>query len=172
MDDIEFAVTNFTNIDDSSLFSTCVDKIEEAIVYIPDTILKTLLVDNNEININGDTEIQVSEAENFTGFLDLSYFIDYLDPNFFLFENTITDLTGIEAFKNIVGLDFTDNQYFGTFDFSNNTELTELNLASNSFSEINVSQNTKLTSLDVRSSPLKSLDVTELAELELSLIHI
>jgi len=61
---------------------------QEPIVNIPDLTFKAYLVFNPEINTNGDTEIQVSEAEAFTGEIDVS-------------QKNISDLTGIEAFVNI-----------------------------------------------------------------------
>ena len=39
-------------------------------VYIPDANFKAYLVGNSDINTNGDTEIQLSEASAFTGTID------------------------------------------------------------------------------------------------------
>ncbi|MDG0972550.1 MAG: hypothetical protein P8O07_00170 [Crocinitomicaceae bacterium] len=54
-------------------------------VNIPDANFKAYLVGNAQINTNGDTEIQVSEANAFGGTIDCS-------------SQNISDLTGIEAF--------------------------------------------------------------------------
>ncbi|WP_299129034.1 LamG-like jellyroll fold domain-containing protein [uncultured Winogradskyella sp.] len=59
------------------------------IVTIPDADFKSYLVGNTAINTNGDNEIQVTEANSFTG---------YIDPF------SVSDWTGIEAFTNAVGL--------------------------------------------------------------------
>ena len=61
------------------------------IVNIPDAIFKSRLVNNPAINTNADTEIQVSEANAFTGEINVN-------------DSGVGDLTGIEAFIN---LDFT-----------------------------------------------------------------
>jgi hypothetical protein len=42
------------------------------IVNIPDANFKAALVANTNININSDTEIQVSEASSFTGAISVS----------------------------------------------------------------------------------------------------
>ena len=51
-------------------------------VNIPDAKFKEVLVANSAININGDSEIQVSEAVGFSGSLDVS-------------ELGISDMTGL-----------------------------------------------------------------------------
>jgi hypothetical protein len=60
-------------------------------VNIPDPNFKAYLVGNTAINTNADTEIQVSEAQAFTGNIDCQNL-------------NIADLTGIEAFTNITHL--------------------------------------------------------------------
>jgi hypothetical protein len=57
----------------------------EKIVNIPDANFKAYLVGNTNINTNGDTEIQVSEAAAFNGGINCGWM-------------NIADLTGIEAF--------------------------------------------------------------------------
>lgn len=41
-------------------------------VYIPDSSFKAALVSNSSINTNGDGEIQVTEAQVFSGIIDVS----------------------------------------------------------------------------------------------------
>ena len=60
-------------------------------VYIPDANFKSYLVGNPEINTNGDTEIQVSEASAFDGLISCGF-------------QNISDLTGIEAFTTVTSL--------------------------------------------------------------------
>jgi hypothetical protein len=48
------------------------------IVHIPDANFKAALVGNGEINTNGDDEIQVSEAEAYSGSLDVSSYLGIL----------------------------------------------------------------------------------------------
>ena len=66
-------------------------------VTIPDVIFKNYLVNNASINTNADTEIQVSEANSFTGIIDC-------------FNLSISDMTGIESFINLTQLKFAYNQ--------------------------------------------------------------
>lgn len=87
------------------------------------------------IDTNGDGEIQNSEA----------LIIDYLDVSIHNpTENSIFDITGIEAFTNIV----------------------ELNFDGNSISTLNISSLLKLKRLRCRSNQLTSLDFTGLQDLE------
>lgn len=44
---------------------------QEEIVYIPDEKLKNWLLNQDEINTNGDDEIQVSEAISYTGHIGI-----------------------------------------------------------------------------------------------------
>jgi Leucine-rich repeat (LRR) protein len=94
-------------------------------VYIPGANFKAYLVGNWLININNDPEIQVSEANSFSGSLDCS-------------SQNIYDLTGIEAFTALTYLDCSNNQITG-LNVSNNTALTYL-----------YCQDNQLTSLDSR----------------------
>ena len=93
-------------------------------VNIPDVNFKALLTSNTSINTSGDTEIQVTEATAFTGLIDAS-------------SQGIRNLTGIEAF----------------------TQLTGLNCSNNLLSRLYVSQNTALTSLNCQNNSLVSLNI-------------
>ena len=61
------------------------------IVNIPDANFKAYLVNNSFINTNNDSEIQVSEATNYTDGIYVSNL-------------NISDLTGIEAFTSLTSL--------------------------------------------------------------------
>jgi len=115
-------------------------------VTIPDANFKSYLVGNTAINTNGDSEIQVSEAQAFTGTINCSF----LD---------ISDLTGIEAFVNIKGL-FCNNNFLTALDLSNNTALETLYCSFNGLSTLNVSNNTALISLNCFLNNLTTLDVS------------
>jgi trimeric autotransporter adhesin len=157
------------------------------IVYIPDYHLMSFLLNNSSVNIDGDAEIQVSEAQAYTGEINVEGL-------------GIKDMTGIEAFANISSLRcgnnniqildisnnlaltglyctysslealiFGDNQMLETI-FCYNNNLTELNLeelisleslrcGNNPLTMLDVSNNSKLTTLDCRSSLLTNLDV-------------
>ncbi len=81
-------------------------------VAIPDANFKAALLANPNINTNLDTEIQVVEAESF---------YDTVNVNGF----SISNLTGIEAFPYIVGLNCSNN-FIVNLNVSNNTSLVYL----------------------------------------------
>ena len=122
-------------------------------VYIPDANFKAYLVDNSEINTNGDTEIQVSEASAFDGLIDCGYLGIY-------------DLTGIEAFTALTVLACYINQ-LTSLDVTNNTALTGLYCFSNQLTSLDVSNNTTLIALECDDNLLTSLDVSSCAALAL-----
>ena len=116
-------------------------------VNIPDANFKSYLVGNSSINTNMDSEIQVSEANNFTG--------DIICIN-----KNIYDLTGIEEFTSLNKLICQDN-HLTSLDISNNTVLTQLNCSQNNqLTSLDVSNNTALTVLSCTSNQLTSLDVS------------
>jgi hypothetical protein len=103
------------------------------VVNIPDANFKNYLLNNLDINTNGDGEIQVAEAAAFTDTIA----VDSLD---------IYDLTGIEAFTAITGLNCSGNQ-LSSLNVSGNTALTYLDFSSNHIHGVNLSANTALTYL-------------------------
>lgn len=126
--------------------------VSAQIVTIPDTIFKAELVGNALINTNADTEIQVSEAQAFTGFMSV-------------FNKGIGDLTGIEAFTALTGINCGLN-LFTTVDFSGNTALKILNCIGILCPTIDISSNTALTRLDCSSNVLTAVDVSTNIALE------
>ena len=138
-------------------------------VNIPDTNFKTYLIGDPLINTNGDSEIQVSEANIFNGTIWC--------------ENmNITDLTGIEYFINLTGLYCPYNQ-ITSLNLSQNISLTGLSCYDNQLTSLNlngaislqfvhawnnqlvnldVSQNTSLISLLCNNNQLISLDLSQI----------
>jgi len=102
-------------------------------VNIPDAQFKAYLVGNTAINTNGDTEIQLSEANAFNGTINCSYL-------------NISDLTGIETFTALTELECFANQ-LTILDVSQNSALTYLNCNYNQLTSLDVSNNTALTYL-------------------------
>ena len=117
-------------------------------VYIPDANFKAYLVGNSEINTNGDTEIQVSEASVFNGTIDC-------------YSLNISDLTGIEAFTALTVLKCSYNYQITSLDVSQNTALTTLYCSVNQLTSLDLSQNTALTYLECNSNQLTSLDLSQ-----------
>ena len=121
--------------------------INAQIVNIPDANFKTYLVEH-PLNSNNDSEIQVSEASVFGGYMDCR-------------SRNISNLTGIEAFTSLTYLDCSVNQ-LTSLDVSQNTALTGLNCGSNIIlTSIDVSGANSLTILDCSSNQLTSLDVSQ-----------
>lgn len=117
-------------------------------VNIPDANLKALLLGNSSINTNADSEIQVSEAVAFTGQISVTQ------------TSGVTDMTGLEAFTNLSGLQCVGAN-IGTIDVSQNTALTLLNLRNCNLSAIDITQNSALLHLYVENNNLTSVDVSQ-----------
>lgn len=115
-------------------------------VSIPDVNFKSYLVSNSNINTNGDTEIQFTEAAAYTGNIEV--------PNM-----NISDLTGIEAFTEITYLNCGYNQ-LTELDVTSNTELRSLFCSDNQLSTLDVTNNTSLLYLICSYNQLSVLDVT------------
>lgn len=142
------------------------ESLQHDVVYIPDSKFKNYLLNNEEINTNGDDEIQITEAQNFTG-------------RIYCFDMGISDLTGIEAFKSLTALhcglnrltslDITGNTALVTLncslnqltslDVQNNINLVELDCSQNKITGLNVNNNTKLKELHCFANKLTALDV-------------
>lgn len=112
------------------LTSLCLTNVYAQNVTIPDQNFKNALVTNTAINTNNDTEIQLSEAQAFTGKLDVEAL-------------SINNLTGIEAFTALTELNCGDNN-LSTLDLSMNTALTSLNSWGNPLTSLNMGTNTGL----------------------------
>lgn len=120
---------------------------EEAVceVTIPDANFKAYLVGNTAINTNGNTEIECSEANNFTGQINCSSL-------------NISDLTGIEEFTSLTDLICSNNQ-LTTLDLSSNAALISVQCQSNSLTSLDVSSNTLLTTLNCSFNQLNTLNI-------------
>ena len=115
-------------------------------VYIPDANFKAYLVGEPSINTNGDSEIQLIEANTFNGQIECSYL-------------NIADLTGIEEFSSLTELNCRGNQ-IPIFDLSNDTSLTFLDCSYNQLTDIDISSNSNIITFVCNSnSQLISLDV-------------
>lgn len=115
-------------------------------VNIPDANFKTALVANPAINTNNDTEIQLTEAQAFTGTINVNI-------------KNITDLTGIEAFTALTVLHCNYNQ-LTTLNISANTALTILDCQFNQLTALDISTNTALEQLYCRNNQLTALNTS------------
>ncbi|OCA69070.1 hypothetical protein BBI01_17820 [Chryseobacterium artocarpi] len=115
------------------------------VVNIPDEYFYEYLLLYNNIDKNNDGLIQVSEAEAYTGQINV---IGY---------SNIKNLTGLEAFKNITDLQVSKTG-ITALDISNNTKLVKLVASSTNLTSIDVSKNTELTEIQAQlNSNLKSV---------------
>ena len=125
----------------------------------------------NAVDTNGDGQIQVSEA---LAIKALS-----------IYSSSITDFTGIEAFTNLVALDFSSNSISSAniggltnikFLSCDSNQLTTLNIgamlglkklscSSNQLTSLNIGNLTQLTSILCSSNQMSSLNITNLNSL-------
>ena len=105
-----------------------------------------------EIDTNNDNEIQISEALATTRITAVA--------------KSITDITGIEEFKNLERLNLFNNS-ISNVDLSANTKLIFLNLTFNSIGEIDLSSNNDLVSLSLSNTSISEINVSNLNDLEL-----
>jgi len=133
--------------------TTCSTSLFAQNVNIPDANFKAYLLSTN-INFNGDSEISVFEAANWSWPLQLWW------------ASNISDLTGIEAFTSITELDCS-NHSITSLDVSANTALTHLYCGNNNLTSL-ITGNIDLLTLRCFNNSLTSLDVsahTNLTEL-------
>lgn len=117
--------------------------VSAQIVNIPDPNFKAALLNHDPvIDTNSDGEIQVSEAE---------AAIQVVVGN----EN-ISDLTGIEAFVNILRLWFSQNQVT-TIDTSALINLTQIDFSRNQLTSVDLTDNTNLITIIGEENPMTSL---------------
>ena len=114
-------------------------------VNIPDANFKAALIGNTAINTNGDSEIQVSEANVYTGIISVNNL-------------GISNLEGIAFFKQLRVLHCSKNKLM-FLDVSNNKNLFWLNCDDNNLSCLDISNNTALQILDCRYNKLNHLDI-------------
>ena len=93
-------------------------------VNIPDANFKNWLLNNTNLNTNGDLEVQLSEANNYSLAINVGSL-------------SISDLTGIEEFINAVQLNCSGNQ-LTSLDVSNNPNLNLLNCSNNDLSSLDM----------------------------------
>lgn len=136
--------------------------IKAQIVNIPDPFFKIMLTESAcvwdesgvhlyDADTNDDGEIQLSEAQAVTGL--------------YLVQSEITDLTGIEAFTNIIRLDCTYNQ-LTNINLSGLTQLEELGCSHNNLTSIQLPSPSVLRRFHCVDNDLTSIDVSFSTNLE------
>jgi len=146
VDDPTYSTANWTNIDAGASFGTnCA-----CLVYIPDANFLNALIAIGGLD-NGHGEIECSLAAAYTGTLDVS-------------SQGISDLTGIEAFTQITGLNCSLNS-LTSLNVSANTALTDLECDGNALTSLDVTHNTVLAQMQCEYNQLTSLNVSGLTSL-------
>ncbi|MBL6874884.1 MAG: hypothetical protein ISR02_05345 [Flavobacteriales bacterium] len=120
------------------------------IVNIPDGNFKTYLLGDSLINTNGDTEIQISEANSFNVIIDWNGNLGLV----------INDLTGIEEFINLTELKI-ENNNVTNLDLSQNNSLVLVDAENNNLVSINLVSNVSLSYLDCSNNQLNNLDISQ-----------
>ena len=115
-------------------------------VNIPDVNFKAYLIGNTSINTNGDTEIQVSEANLFNGAIYCN-------------NMNISDLTGIEYFINLTDLSCSYNQLV-ILDITQNYLLENLFCENNNLTYIDLSSQNSFINLYLNGNNLSLLDLS------------
>ncbi len=146
VDDASWSTTNWTNIDGTSNFNDQYCKY----TTIPDANFEARLEALGHDDISGDGKVPTRKIELVTS-LNIS-------------NQSITDLTGIQDFKNLEILISAGN-VLTTYDLSQNTKLETLNLNSSGLTTIDVSKNTALKTLVLYGNQLTSIDVTQNTDL-------
>jgi len=119
--------------------------LKAQIVIIPDANFKAYLL-SSPVNTNLDFEIQLSEAQNFTGTINL-------------IGQNITDLTGLEEFT-ALRFFYCEFVPITSLDLSANTMLTHLRCAQNLFTSLDLSNNINLTHLTCNQLKITDLDLS------------
>lgn len=124
IDEIKVYTEQLSDAQILSLFST--ELPTNCVVNIPDANFKNALLNYNtpKIDVNNDGKIQCLEAEAFQGILKLN-------------NKNISDLTGLEAFKNLGGLQVAENN-LTKVDVSNHKRLNEIWVSGNQLTSLNV----------------------------------
>ncbi len=121
-------------------------------INIPDPIFNSYLLANTAINTNGDSLIQVSEANSFSGAINISY-------------SSVYSLIGIEEFTSLLTLDVSNTQ-LDTLDLSMNHSLKTLKFRFTRIEELNLNGADSLEYLDCYGSKITSLDVSNNLQLQ------
>ncbi|WP_256133753.1 hypothetical protein [Anaerovorax odorimutans] len=131
----------------------CIDGINIDADSFPDENFRDWMITNNTPEGAGDGVLTQAEIDNAKKLAIIS-------------QNTITDLTGIEIFRNMTGLACYNNAALKTLDVSGLKNLESLDCSQNpAMSSLNVSGLKNLTRLNCYKSALTSLDLTGLNNL-------
>ncbi|WP_075341538.1 hypothetical protein [Tenacibaculum agarivorans] len=142
VDNVAYAQTNFTNIDTGVVFNT----VNCDYTAIPDINFEAALEALGYDDFSGDGQVP-------------SYLISGV-TSLSVFNNNISDATGIEAFTALEELNIYSNS-LTSLDVSNNSQLKHLRCQNNQIAALDVSSNTLLETLICDNNPFTSLDLSK-----------
>jgi len=147
VDDVAYSTTNWPHIANTASYNSVCTAFITCFINIPDSNFKSYLVNNTNINTDGDVEISCDEAIAYSGGINIS-------------NSSISDLTGIEAFTEIISLTAFNNNITGNINLSNNTKLTTILLENNNITgDVDLSALTALDDLKIHSNDITNLNV-------------
>lgn len=133
-------------------------------VEFVDPVMKLMMIKNQSLNTNGDTEIQISEAENYT--LDLA--IKEYDSNTQL-SVTQHDFEWLKHFKNITGLSLAYDSV-ESIDLSFFNKVENLQISSSARTKLNnvvLPTQSVIKELSIQNTNIKQLDLSSQNELQM-----
>ncbi|MCD0467076.1 T9SS type A sorting domain-containing protein [Flavobacterium sp. ENC] len=136
----------------STFLLLAISAVQSQNITIPDAKFKAFLVGKTEINTDADAEISKTEAEAFTGYMDCSW-------------SSIANLSGIEAFINLTGLN-TNYNNLTVLDLSSNTKLESVYAVGNYLTALNTSALVNLETLECGTNKITSLNLANNTKLE------
>jgi hypothetical protein len=140
------------------ILSLIINLIKAQVISFPDPYFKDRLINHEPvIDINGDGEIQLTEAEGFSGNLDISGTIS--EPG------AIQDLTGIEYFTSISSLNCEHNQ-ISNLTLTHNISLQTLICNYNEITELEISNILALRTLSASGNSFDHIDLSNNINLE------
>ena len=131
--------------------------VQKPIIRFNDPYFLKAILQNSNVDLNGDSQISIKEAEACT----------VLDVNPYMaghFDKMISDMTEIKYFTNLKELDCSNNQ-LSQLDVSGCTQLTDLWCYDNQLSQLDVSGCSQLTVLWCYDNQLSQLDVSGCSQL-------
>lgn len=119
------------------LITGSVSKLSAQSINFPDENFLEYLLLYTTVDSNKDGEIQVSEAEAYTGGLTIT--------------QKISNVSGLEYFKNITSLTFNKSPV-ATLNVTNNKLITQLFIDGSKITSLDLRSNTKLAAMDIRNN--------------------
>lgn len=144
-------VENETGCFETTSFDLIVNDVADDFINFPDANFKTKLISLG-VDTNNDSEIQYSEAANYSPVLDVS-------------TSSISNLEGFQYFTNVVSL-YCNNNQLTSLNLSGNTNLTFVNCNNNQISTLNVNSNSNLVDLLANNNQLSNVNLSNHPNLE------